>query len=214
MGTDPYWAIGLSRNPFIAESLPEVPAALWIDRGFSAAPLVQTQRLVQILGEKGAGKTSHLKHWQQQAPGPYCYYPDGMARWKLPPVAAIAYWDEANRIPLPLLLQRFWQARQQQATIVAGTHADLSRWARLMGLTVQTIFLPALDVDALMAWAHLRIGAVRRSDLNPPQLVLSREQAAKIVAIAGSSWREAAVHLHIWAANAANAQRQMDSAGF
>jgi hypothetical protein len=200
---DPYWTLGLRCNPFIAEATSGVPTHLWIDRGYSVAPPAGACLLVQIMGEKGAGKTSHLLHWREQAPGPYSYYPEGVARWKLPPVAAIAYWDEANRIPLPFLYLALWQATRRNATIVAGTHADLSPVAHQVGLPVETIDLQPLQPEALIAWATLRIEAVRLPETPVVDLVLTPTKAAEIVAVSGASWREAAIHLHIWAAEVA-----------
>jgi hypothetical protein len=202
---DPYIALGLRRNPFIAESHPGVPAHLWIDRGFSQAPPIRANLLLQILGEKGAGKTSHLLHWREQTPGAYCYYPPGWARWKLPTVDAIAYWDEADRIPLPLLYTALWQAARTRATIVAGTHADLSAIARQVGLQVQTLDLPVLQVETLMDWVALRIAAVQLPNTTV-KLQLSPTRAAEIIAASGASWRTAAVQLHIWAAEVARSR--------
>ncbi len=107
---------------------------LWIDRGWSAPPQPGAKQLIQIIGVKGAGKTSHLKHWQAQTGGPYCYYPPGWDRVKLPvvsPIAGpihqrIAYWDEADRIPTPVLVAALLTAAQTSHTIIVGTHKDLS----------------------------------------------------------------------------------------
>lgn len=203
MSIDPYATIGLRGNPFFAEEEVGVPEALWLDRGFSTAPPVRAKRLVQVMGDKGAGKTSHLKHWQAQADGPYCYYPEGRWRWKFPLIAAIAYWDEANRIPLLLLVPALWRASHLGATIVAGTHTDLSHIARLVGLEVYAICLPQLEVEPLIAWVKLRIEAVRLPEATV-KLELTPDLAAEIV-LTAKSWREAAVLLHIWAAKTASA---------
>ncbi len=211
--SDPYLSIGLRCNPFIAESHPGVPDSLWVDRGFSTAPPAGAKCLVQMLGDKGAGKTSHLKHWCQQTPGPYCYYPPGWGRWKLPPVGAIAYWDEADRIPKPLLYWALIQAARVNATIAAGTHVDLSWAAKWAGLSVQTIVFPPLEVEALLTWVHYRIAAVQLPDATP-LLSLTQEQASDIAAQSGASWRNAAVHLHIWAAQVAQAHLQSEISPF
>lgn len=199
---NPYRSLGLQRNPFIAEDEPGVDPALWIDRGWSVAPPIRAKRFLQVIGVRGAGKTSHLLHWQAQTGGAYCHYPPGLGRCKLPPVGAIAYWDEADRIP-PLLfrLALVW-ASHTHATIVAGTHADLGAIARSTGFTVETLHLPPFDAKTLLAWATRRIQAVQLPD-TVASLVLTEEQAAHIVAIAQGSWCEAADHLHIWAAAAA-----------
>ena len=204
---NPYLNLGLQRNPFVAEDVPGVAAPLWLDRGWSQPPSEQSRRLIQVLGVKGAGKTSHLKHWQAQTGGPYCYYPLGWGRFRLPRVAAIAYWDEANRIPTPYLIVGLIWAWATGATIVAGTHRDLGAMARRCGLAVQTIHLMAFDGATLLAWTNRRIEAVRLPN-RVSTLVLTLENATEIAAIAQGSWRDAADLLHIWAAKTAHAACQ------
>lgn len=204
---NPYVALGLRRNPFIAEQTAGVDPSLWLDRGFSTAPQPGAKMLVQILGEKGAGKTSHLKHWQRQTGGTYCYYPPGWQRWQFPALVAnqnqmISYWDEADRIPFPILITALGWASQRQMTIVVGTHLDLSRVGRSVGLSVVTICLSDLDVTALLQWTALRIEAARLPETRLG-LQLTLDLAAEIVTMAGASWRDAADRLHVWAARSA-----------
>ena len=59
---NPYVRLGLQCNPFMAEDTPGVPTQLWIDRGYSNPPSPNQKRLIQVMGVKGAGKTSHIKH--------------------------------------------------------------------------------------------------------------------------------------------------------
>ncbi|MGK7910950.1 MAG: hypothetical protein AB4050_05610 [Synechococcus sp.] len=200
---NPYLKLGLRCNPFITEDIPGVPAELWIDRGYSTPPSPSQQQLVQIMGVEGAGKTSHLKHWQACTGGPYCYYPPGLGGVKLPPIAAIAYWDEANRIPSPFQVIAFAQARIIGATIVAGTHANLGSLARRCGLSVTTIHLRPFNAETLLDWANLRINAVRVPNQDC-SLVLQHDQASELAKQANGSWREVSDRLHIWAAEQAN----------
>ena len=201
--SNPYLALGLQRNPFFAEDDPSVPEILWVDRGWSQAPPCQSRQLIQVMGDKGFGKTSHLKRWQSQTGGPYCYYPPGLGRLKLPPVAKIAYWDEADRIPLPFLVASLLRAAHTRATIVIGTHRDLGNIAGLMGLSVRSIDLPPLDVETLLLWTSRSIAAVRLPQASC-YLQLSPKKAREVVSIANGSWRDAADYLHIWAAEVAN----------
>ncbi|MEO1094021.1 MAG: hypothetical protein AAFX01_03875 [Cyanobacteria bacterium J06638_28] len=199
---NPYLALGLHSNPF-ALGEQAMSQSLWIDRGWSQAPIPAAQQLVQVLGGKGFGKTAHLSHWRSQTGGPYIYYPPGWGRFKVPPVQKIAYWDEADRIPSPLLLEAFSRAARTQATVVAGTHTDLSPFAKLAGLAVQTIRLPPLEAAMLRVWVDRQIQAVR-VPASSCYLALSAETAREIAAIAQGSWRAAADELHIWAAVRAN----------
>jgi hypothetical protein len=208
--TDPYHRLGLRCNPFIAEQIPGVAEQFWLDRGFSQAPHPRSRILLQIMGEKGAGKTSHLLHWQQQTGGAYCYYPPELwGRMKLPSGGAIAYWDEADRIPEPLLLMGLTTAKAKGCTIVAGTHQSLEWAASLVGLRVQTLHLPCLTVTELRRWATQRIQAVCLTECSPLCQELTDETLRAIAQQSRASWRHAATLLHIWAAKfAAHSPRQ------
>lgn len=199
--TDPYERLGLRGNPFIAEQIPGVADDLWLDRGISQAPQPKARTLVQLIGEKGAGKTSHLLHWRKQTGGSYRYYPPGSGRWQVPPVEPTAYWDEADRIPTPLLLGALAQAARQRATIVAGTHRDLSWAGRFVGLRVRTIEFPKLTPEIILIWAEQRIAAARLPGIRSVGLNLDQANLERISAQSGASWREVATQLHIWAAN-------------
>ncbi|AFZ61258.1 hypothetical protein H6G54_02895 [Anabaena cylindrica FACHB-243] len=65
--SDPYHRLGLHRNPFIAPDNLEIPSQRWFDFGFSQPPSRMKRLFWQVIGEKGAGKTSHLLHWQRPA---------------------------------------------------------------------------------------------------------------------------------------------------
>ncbi len=200
---NPYLSLGLRRNPFVLEDSWAIAPSLWIDRGYSAPPTPKAKQLIQLIGVKGAGKTSHLRHWQAQTGGPYCYYPPGWQRLKMPGIGPIAYWDEADRIPFPNLLVALAAAARCHHTVVAGTHADLSRAAFSVGLPIKTIRIAAFDKALLQNWAAQRIEAVRISNV-ACGLQLEGEKAQEIVVEAKGSWREAADQLHIWAAIRAN----------
>lgn len=211
---DPYHAIGLHANPFVAETLdprtalPAVPERLWLDRGYSTAPASKQTLLVQLIGHKGAGKSSHLKHWHQQRPGPLRYFPRPyFSRWRVPPVADICYWDEACRIPLPLLCFALWRAKKQRATICVGTHRDLSPWAKRFGLAVRTHSLNVFSIKTLQQWAQMRIDHACIDTANPAPLTLPDSTAKNVWQHSAGSWRHAMALLHRWAADyAANQQ--------
>ena len=212
---NPYQALGLKRNPFVLEDDATISPPLWIDRGWSAPPQPGAKQLVQIIGVKGAGKTSHLKHWQAETGGPDCYYPPGWGRLKLPVISPlakpvhqrIAYWDEADRIPDPILVAALLTAAHTNHTIVAGTHTDLSNVARWMKLPVTTIVILAFDAIMLTQWVNKRIAAVRLPDGCPDEccgLKLGAAKAEEIAIAANGSWREASDLLHVWAAEQAS----------
>ncbi|MCM0589296.1 MAG: hypothetical protein ACSI46_00570 [Gloeotrichia echinulata DVL01] len=202
---DPYHPLGLKSNPFISEEIDELIETSWIDRGLSQSPPVRAKLFVQLQGAEGAGKTSHLLYWQKQTEGLYVSYPPERMgykkqRWRIPPIGDIAYWDEAQAIPVPLLLFALGQAAIYQSTIVVATHADLSWAAQSLGLRVETITLPLLDSQTLLKWAQLRIQLARLSNTKEVRLHLTPAIAEQILAQSRNSWRSAATHLHIWVA--------------
>ena len=196
---NPYLALGLQRNPFTLESGAAIAPTLWIDRGYSKPPSPKAKQFIQLIGVKGAGKTSHLKYWQARTGGAYTYYPPDLGRLKMPIVGPIAYWDEADRIPLPYLLIALATAARRHSTIVVGTHADLRLAARMVGLSVKTICIKPFDELLLLEWVNRRIEAVRVPDA-ACHLQLDKATARGIVATVNGSWRDAADQLHIWAA--------------
>lgn len=209
-----YEALGLRGNPFYAEDVPPnqsewkgIGADQWIDRGHSQPPPVSAGLLVQLIGVKGAGKSSHLAHWRSQRPGPAHYYPDrGVARFRLPPLASICYWDEACRIPRVWLhWALFWAARRGM-TVCVGTHRDLSREARLYGLQVETIALDGIHPVEVQDWAARRVASVALpsgTDFSVPEELISQ-----LLAECGNSWRELGLRLHVWAAGEAREAMQ------
>lgn len=199
---DPYAALGLRRNPFTAEPQAGVAAALWLERGAPPAPQPWRRSFTQVLGEKGAGKTSLLLRWREQTGGPYHYVPATPARWRPPPIAGLAYWDEVDRMPWPVRATALALAARRGASLAVGTHRDLAALARRCGFAVATVQFAPLDVAAVAAWAALRIQAARLPG-EPCALALPAHEAAAVAARAGHSWRVAADRLHMWAAEQA-----------
>lgn len=194
---DPYHKLGLRRNPFIAPENLEIPSQLWLDFGVSQSPPIANKLFIQIIGEKGAGKTSHLLHWQQETGGIYYYCQPDYHRWQLPPVQAIAYWDEADRIPLFFLFISLLKARFLNATIVVGTHKNLKIIPQLLGLKIETIILTTLNINNLLKWVEKHLEKERLSSTTPILWRITPVQAEEIVAKSQKSWRKAANYLHI-----------------
>jgi hypothetical protein len=210
---DPYYSFGLKRNPFFAPQDLQIEGDRWLDFGYSQAVSPRQRLFVQFLGEKGAGKTSHLLHWQQQTGGHYFY----QAPWQwqtLPPCqpdptgVAIAYWDEANRIPVPTLIWALKKAYKLQLTVVVGSHINLAPLARLVGYQTQTIDLDHLTLPRLRCWINQHFIA----ELLPERLLeqnLAFQQLQNkftdqflltILNESAGSWRRTATILHRWLA--------------
>ena len=199
-----YAALGLRRNPFAVDLDPEGTDALFLPHPAVAAPS-STDELVQILGPRGAGKTTQIRHWRQAWPGPYLHVDHDRARWRRPPVATIAYWDEADRIPLPVAAGSLIRARRRGAVIVAATHEDLSGAARLAGVSIRTVVLPEPTSTRVMDWAQRHI---ERASAGPPTLEVHMQLAESVVKDCGGSWRVIGDRLHSWVARQARAVDQ------
>jgi len=202
---DPYRQAGLRCNPFVLDAGPGVAPELFVNTGTGAnlsPPEPHQRRFVQLIGDKGAGKTTHLLHWRRIHPGAYVHLPDGAGRFRWLPVTPICYWDELNKSPWPVLQAAVRLANARGATVVAGTHEDRSRLPRRLGMTLDTLEFAALTGVGVQRWARTRIQAVALGGdtLPAPTLDLALDQAEAIAARAGTSWRTAADELHVWAA--------------
>lgn len=170
----------------------------WIDRGLlPATPAPGRRLLVQVIGVKGAGKTTTLRHWREAAPAPWRYVPRGVRRLRPLPVAPLVYWDEADRAPAAA---RWWGLRaaaRRGATVVAGTHVDLAAEGLAAGLAVDTVPLIPITAADVAGWAARRFAAVAAG----PGWELPDEVAADVAGRAGASWRVAGDLLHAWVAS-------------
>ena len=186
---DPYRRAGLSSNPFAAESESGVDRQLWVERGLPDRLEFTPRTLVQVIGPKGAGKTSHVLHWRARLRGPYRHVAPKAGRLVSLPIARVSYWDEADRAfwLVPALLAQSVLGHM----VVAGTHVDLTQLARLAGLRVVTFELPALSPDVVRRFAAQRIEAAGGE---PAEWDLPYDE---IASQAGSSLREAGRLLHM-----------------
>lgn len=210
---DPYYSFGLRRNPFFASQDLHIERDRWLDFGYSQAVSPGQRLFVQFLGKKGAGKTSHLLHWQQQTGGDYFY----QAPWQcqtLPPCQpdqtgiAIAYWDEADRIPFPTLIWVLKQAYKLPLTVVVGSHQNLAPLARLVGYEIQTFHLDHLTLSRLKHWINQHLMAELLPERSREQTLAFQQLQNKLtdqflLAILNESegsWRKTATILHRWLA--------------
>jgi hypothetical protein len=198
----PYAALGLLRNPFVCDDPRALPDHLWLERGLPEPPAPATQTVIQVIGVRGAGKTSLLSRWHAATRGVYHWVPPTLARWQPLPCAPVAYWDEADRVPPLMLMLSLVRAQRSNATVVLGTHRDLTRWVKRAGLEARTEPLPPPCAASVMAWATLRIAAASFPGVNSAQLTLDAATAERVVALAGGSWRVVGDLLHAWAADA------------
>ncbi len=210
---DPYHFFGLRRNPFFAPQDLLIERDRWLDFGYSQAVSPGQRFFVQFLGKKGAGETSHLLHWQQQTGGHYFY----QAPWQwqtLPPCqpdltgSAIAYWDEANRIPLPTLIWTLKTAYKLKLTVVVGSHQNLAPLARFVGYQTKTIDLDHLTLPRLKCWINQHFFSELLPERSREQNLAFEQLQNKftdqflltILQESEGSWRKTATILHRWLA--------------
>jgi hypothetical protein len=203
---DRYVEAGLRANPFATTWSDERTDGL-VDRGLGPAPVPAQRTLVQVVGERGFGKTTQLRQWRRQAPAPQQPAPDHPApyhyvvrvpyrqRWVPPPVAPLVFADEVDRLPGPRRWRWFRALARVGATAVVGTHRDLGHHARRAGLTVVTHWLDPISSDDLARIVGARLGAAALDPTRPPQLV-SRADVAAVHARSGGSIRAAEVLCH------------------
>ncbi|MFN9175243.1 MAG: hypothetical protein ACK58N_12255 [Synechocystis sp.] len=151
--------------------------------------------------------------WQQQTGGIY-YYQKPWHWHSIPPFTPdrngvkITYWDEANRIPLPLLIGSLNRAYENQLTVVVGSHLNLAAIARLVGYKIQTIRLNNLSLPRLKVWIDQQFQAELLPGRSPSQQLaleqiqqqLSESFLTIIMEQSNDSWRQVATQLHCWLA--------------
>lgn len=190
---DRYRAAGLNGNPFAAPQAPGDGPPHFVDRGFGDAPEPGNGTLIQIIGDSGFGKSTQLAHWRAAAPGPYHYIPRApyRSRWAVPPVGALVYGDEIDRMPVLRRTGWFHTLATTGATIVVGTHKDLSTPARRAGLDVITHRLAPLTAPQVR---NLVDGTLAAS--GTPEVYFSDADIDRIAGESGGVPRDACVSAH------------------
>ncbi len=190
MTRDPYLAVGLARNPFVAEQQPGVDDAVFLDVGCPDPPAAG---VVELVGCRGAGKTTHLVRWSTQLEGRYHHVEVGPGRLRPLPVARVAAWDEVDRVPGPLLRLSVARARRQGSLLLLGSH-------RATGLADVTHVMPTPTAAGVRRFFDRRVAAVTLPGQDRPPLALSAQDAARIARQADGSWRDVGSALHVWTA--------------
>ncbi|MDH4279008.1 MAG: hypothetical protein OEW83_13110 [Acidimicrobiia bacterium] len=162
---DRYHQVGLRNNPFSADVSDDphepVTGPWFVDRGLAPPPPAGSRVLVQVIGDQGMGKSTHLAEWRRLRPGPLHYIPRRpyRDRWRPPPVGALVYGDEIDRMPVPLRRRWLQQLGLVGATVFVGTHRNLTGVARRAGLEVRTHRLGPVSPSELAVVLDRRLQA-------------------------------------------------------
>lgn len=160
----PYAHLNLRRNPFGDFSEADRAALAIVDIDDIVRRLSEPKFVVQFVGEKGYGKTTHLLAIRAQFPDAgYVHIQEG-EKAALPTGSPILI-DEAQRLTL---LQRRRLFRQA-VPLVLGTHFDFESDLRRAGRNVLTISVEQhTNVERLHQLLNARIEWVRRTSAPIP----------------------------------------------
>ncbi|MDG1896577.1 MAG: hypothetical protein P8J37_16865 [Fuerstiella sp.] len=164
----PYAHLNLRRNPFGEFSEDERTALALVDIEPIIERLNNPGYVVQFVGEKGYGKTTHLLAIRSRlSDAGYVHIPEGQ-RAGLPSGCPILI-DEAQRLTR---WQQF-QVFRSNTPMVLGTHRDFKEQLRRAGRVVETIEVELrTDADRLHRLLNARIQWVRRGDGRVPSITL------------------------------------------
>ena len=162
----PYSHLNLRRNPFGEFSEEERTVLALVDVDAIITRLNDPHYVVQFIGEKGYGKTTHLLAIRSRLhDAGYVHIPEG-ERATIPSGRPILI-DEAQRLTRWQQFQLF----RSNIPLVLGTHRDFDRQLRLAGRVVETIEVQqGNDVERLHRLLNARIQWVRRCDGQVPSI--------------------------------------------
>ena len=168
-----------------------------MSRGLPERPTAESGSLVELVGAKGAGKTTQLMAWRRRCPGPYHYVPPTprRSRWAMPPIANQVYVDEIDRLARPVLVRWLRNIARTGSTAVVGTHRSIARPAKLLGLDVVSHHLAPAELSLLSAIIERRFAVGRLTEASP-QVGLSASDVREVHTNAAGSLRAAEVLCH------------------
>ena len=165
-----YSHLNLRRNPFGL-----VPPALWGQVACVVGPplLALAERLalpgqaVLYLGEKGRGKSTHLRalHAAHFPQVPFVYI--GAGERPALPCEPVVFFDELQRVPRR---RRAWLFRRRGTSFALSSHVDHTSELRRAGVEVVLVELQGLDRARLQQIVERRVEWVRRGSGPVPWL--------------------------------------------
>lgn len=155
----PYAHLNLTRNPFGELSAQERGRLAIADIERFIDPLKTVGFVLQIMGEQGRGKSTHLHALRQHFPtAPYLYYPEDGPKPKVPK-AKLLFLDETQRFTKKERLRIL----KQKASFVIATHQDHREEFKQLKLEHVSITLNSLSVTTLASILEKRLEASRRA---------------------------------------------------
>ena len=180
----PFFHLNLRRNPFGELTAAERTRLAIVECDAALQHLKSPRSVIQVVGERGYGKTTHLLALAAQFPeNAYVHIPEGQHA-AIPAQGEPLLIDEAQR----MTRVQQWKTFLSQRRLVLGTHSDFEPALRRAGRPVLTIaanqFTDATRVQNLL---NARIESVRRDAGSIPQI--SEATAAELFKQYGSDIR-------------------------
>jgi energy-coupling factor transporter ATP-binding protein EcfA2 len=171
----PFAHLNLTRNPF-----GEFNRAMRVDAALvdidALVECVEEGRAVQLVGDSGRGKTTHLYALDQRLePETYIHVKEEGPQPDIP-ASGLLLIDEIQFLES----KRRWQAYNRQRGPVVATHVDVADEMRAAGRDPVTVDLNATDpdLDTLAEMCRRRIDVVARGDGPVPEI--SREALIRL----------------------------------
>ncbi len=180
----PFFHLNLRRNPFGELTAAERTRLAIVECDVALQHLKSPRSVIQIIGEKGYGKTTHLLALAAQFAGhAYVHIPEGQPV-AIPEKGEPLFIDEAQRMTF---MQR-WQTFRSQRRLILGTHTDFEQALRQSGRQVLTIAADQFtDSSRVQNLLNARIEFTRREAGPVPKI--SQATAAELFRQFGSDIR-------------------------
>lgn len=180
----PFAHLNLKRNPFGELTANERTDLALVEIDAAVRHLELPRSVVQFVGEKGYGKTTHLLALSRHFPtSAYIHIPEGK-RAVIPTSGEPLLIDEAQR----LTLNQRWHATQSNRRLILGTHQDLQQALSRAGRPVLTLAADRLtDVGHVLTILNARVQSARRAP--GPIPAVTHETACRLYAQFGSDIR-------------------------
>lgn len=201
----PFERLNLRRNPFGELSFDEWGQAVVPDLDIVA--LARRLRaaadgqglVVQFLGHRGRGKTSHLMALRRQLPdAPYRHFPEGGPKLKSVDEvlcgdgfadAPVLFLDETQRLPRRVRRALFRHVRERGRSLVLGTHQNHRRQIRTAGLDFVGHEVRGLAPAKLLAICERRFALATRRPPPAPVPTLGEDAARLLIERHGDDLR-------------------------